>query len=56
MNALKLKERILGAVTVMNDEDTLRLWGIIADEFGNTGADWDSIPEVEQKAAAFSRL
>ena len=45
--ALNLQERILGAVTVMNDEDRLRLWGIIADEFGNTGADWDSIPEAE---------
>ena len=44
MNALK--ERILGAVTVMNSEDTLRLWGIISDEFGDSEADW-SIPEKE---------
>ena len=43
MNALK--ERILGAVTVMNDYDTSRLWGIIEDEFGNSSADWLSIPE-----------
>lgn len=43
MNALK--ERILGAVTVMNNADTLRLWNIISDEFGNREADWASIPE-----------
>ena len=45
MNALK--ERILGAVTVMNNKDTLRLWGIIADEFGDNNADWGSITEEE---------
>ena len=46
-----LKERILGAVTVMNDKDTARLWGIIADEFGNSSnADWSSIPEEEPDA------
>lgn len=42
-----LKERILGAITVMNDNDISRLWGIIADEFGNNETDWDSIPEEE---------
>ena len=41
-----VKERILGAVTVMNKADTLRLWKIISDEFGDFEADWDSIPEV----------
>ena len=40
-----LKERILGAVTVMNDRDTAKLWGIIEDEFGNSNTDWASIPE-----------
>ena len=47
MNINSLKERILGAVTVMNEKDTQRLWGIIADEFGSSEADWDSIPEEE---------
>ena len=45
MNALK--ERILGAITVMNNADTLRLWEIISDEFGNSGVNWDSIPDEE---------
>lgn len=45
MNALK--ERILGAVTVMNMNDTLRLWRIISNEFGRGMKDWDSIPEEE---------
>ena len=43
MNALK--ERILGAVTVMDDRDMARLWGIIEDEFGNNDAEWGTIPE-----------
>ncbi len=45
MNALK--ERILGAVAVMNSADTLRLWRIISDEFGKAAADWDMIPEEQ---------
>ncbi|MBQ3647096.1 MAG: hypothetical protein IJM82_02410 [Synergistaceae bacterium] len=40
-----LKERIFGAVTVMNEKETRRLWGIIADEFGEGEKDWDLIPE-----------
>ena len=31
----------------MNYADTLRLWRIISDEFGNAGADWDAIPDEE---------
>ena len=38
-----VKERILGAVTVMSEHDANTLWKIIIDNFPS----WDGIPEVE---------
>ena len=42
-----MKERILGAITVMSKEDTLRLWRIIKDEFSDDEVSWALIPEEE---------
>lgn len=42
MNALK--ERILGAVTVMNNEDAEKIWNIIVKEFSDP---WSDIEEEE---------
>ncbi|MBQ6113179.1 MAG: hypothetical protein IJL10_02835 [Synergistaceae bacterium] len=42
MNAIK--ERIFGAVTVMDNSSVLKLWEFITNEFAHL-ADWDSIPE-----------
>lgn len=39
-----VKERILGAVTIMNEDDAQMLWNIITQTFG---ANWDDIEEVE---------
>ena len=44
MNAIK--ERIFGAVTVMDNSSALKLWKFITNEFSHA-ADWDSIPEAE---------
>ena len=44
MNAIK--ERIFGAVTVMDNSSALKLWEFITNEFSHS-ADWDSIPEAE---------
>ena len=38
-----VKERILGAVTVMSEHDANTLWKIIIDNFSS----WEDIPEVE---------
>lgn len=38
-----IKERILGAVTVMSEKDANALWKIIIDNFPS----WDDIGEVE---------
>ncbi|MCM1388149.1 MAG: hypothetical protein NC231_12545 [Bacillus sp. (in: Bacteria)] len=38
-----VKERILGAVTVMNENDAQTLWNIIAQKFG---INWEDIEEV----------
>ena len=51
-----LKERIFGAITVMNKEDTLRLWRIIKDEFSNDEVSWASIPEEEPDAIDLQML
>lgn len=40
-----VKERILGAVTVMNDADAAAVWGFIVSKFPNRS--WDDIEEVE---------
>ena len=45
MNAIK--ERILGAVTVMGNDDAMKLWSFISDNFSDAEADWETIPEVE---------
>ena len=42
-----IKERIFGAVTVMDDVAASKLWNYISDNFSDAEADWDSIPEVE---------
>lgn len=40
------KERIIGAITVMNDSDAKKLWEIILKEFSDKSA-WDNIEEDE---------
>lgn len=42
MNAVK--ERILGAVTIMNDADAAALWDFIVHRFNNRS--WEDIEEV----------
>jgi len=42
MNATK--ERIIGAITVMDNRDADRLWNIISTQFTSP---WDNIKEVE---------
>ena len=37
-----VKERILGAVTVMSEKDAVMLWEIIINNF----SEWDSIEEI----------
>lgn len=39
-----VKERILGAVTVMNEHDAQTLWNIITQTFG---ANWENVEEVQ---------
>ena len=39
-----VKERILGAVTIMNENDAKMLWNMIIQTFGTN---WDDIEEVE---------
>lgn len=39
-----VKERIIGAVTVMNDHDAEKFWEIIVNSFTPS---WDNIEEVE---------
>lgn len=38
-----IKERILGAVTVMSEKDAVTLWKLII----NTFSDWESIEEIQ---------
>ena len=44
MNAIK--ERIFGAVTVMDNSSALKLWEFITNEFAHS-EDWHGIPEAE---------
>ena len=44
MNAIK--ERIFGAVTVMDNSSALKLWEFIINEFAHS-EDWHGIPEAE---------
>lgn len=39
-----VKERIIGAVTVMNNEEANRLWNLILKEYSKT---WEDIEEIE---------
>lgn len=39
-----IKERLLGAITVMNDADAQKLWNIVQRLYGN---DWDAVETVE---------
>ncbi|MCD8089126.1 MAG: hypothetical protein LUD81_00600 [Clostridiales bacterium] len=39
-----VKERILGAVTIMSNNDAEKLWHIIKTDFGSS--EWDDIEEV----------
>lgn len=39
-----VKERILGAITVMNENDAQKLWNIIIEKFG---VSWENLEEVE---------
>ena len=39
-----VKERILGAVTVMNDNDAQILWNMITQTFG---VNWENIEEIK---------
>ena len=41
----EIKERLIGAVTVMDDEMASQLWNIILTDF--TSPSWDSIETVE---------
>lgn len=41
-----VKERIIGAVTVMPDDDALQIWEIILHEFAKRKS-WDDIPEED---------
>lgn len=38
-----VKERIIGAVTIMNEQDAIKVWNIITTTFREK--EWDSIPE-----------
>ena len=38
-----VKERIIGAVTVMNEQDAIKVWNIIMTTFSKK--EWDNIPE-----------
>lgn len=40
-----VKERILGAITVMSDTDAEKIWYIIKNNFSNDL--WDNIEEIE---------
>lgn len=39
-----IKERLIGAVTVMDEEKAKKLWNIILNDFNS---EWDNIPEEE---------
>lgn len=43
-----IKERILGAITIMSEEDARKLWDIISNEFSDRS--WDDIESVTPDA------
>ncbi len=47
-----IKERILGAVTIMSEKDANTLWKIILDNF----SEWENIEEIEPDEADLSML
>ncbi len=42
-----VKERILGAVTLMNDDTAEKFWRLIQDHFAISTKTWDDIEEAE---------
>lgn len=42
-----VKERILGALMIMSEEQAQHLWTILEDEFANVNNTWDSIEETD---------
>lgn len=49
-----IKERILGAITVMSDEDAHMIWNVILNQFSNSA--WDNIEEIEPDEADMEML
>lgn len=49
-----VKERIIGAVTVMNEQDAVKIWNMIELTFRRR--DWDSIPEEAPDAIDLAML
>lgn len=41
-----VKERIMGAVTLMNDQDAEKIWNLIQSHFVIFSKGWDDIEEV----------
>lgn len=41
-----VKERIMGAVTLMNDQDAEKIWNLIQSHFVISSKGWDNIEEV----------
>lgn len=42
-----IRERIIGAVTIMTDREAERVWAIIQKEFAKSDVDWEDMEEVE---------
>lgn len=51
-----VKERILGAVTLMNDDTAEKFWRLIQDHFAITAKTWDDIKEAEPDAIDLKML
>ena len=49
-----IKERILGAITVMSDEDAHMIWKVILNQFSDNA--WDNIEEIEPDKADMEML
>lgn len=42
-----VKERIIGAITVMSEEEAEKIWSIIQEKFADKSQTWDEIEEAE---------
>lgn len=42
-----VKERIIGALALMNDSEAEKVWTVIQDNFSVRSKSWDDIEEVE---------